>query len=196
VAGDGLCRLAFPDDFADNGGDGRPDVAAWAMGVGACVVEAMQPMLARRWMVVERAKGRIIVADSMLNLGREQGRALDAFLDAIDAADRRDLARFLLVAAGWLLKDGAAATGWVGGLDLRNLRMADRAEVGGAATAMLRRLDRLRRWDQEARGVGFLDEGYAASQSWKADWAEHGGDALWARARAIIAEVEPLGISS
>jgi hypothetical protein len=196
VAGDGLCRLAFPDDFADNQGDGRPDVAAWTSGVGACVVEALQPMLARRWMDLERAKGRIVVAGSMQGLGREQGRVLDAFLDAIDAAGRRDLARFLLVAAAGLLREGATATGWVGSLDLAGLRMADRAEVGRAATAMLARFDRLRRWDQEARGVGFLDEGYAASQLWKADWAGHGGDALWARARAIVAEVEPLSIPS
>jgi hypothetical protein len=196
VAGDGLCRLAFPDDFADNQGDGRPDVAVWASGVGACVVEALQPMLARRWVDVERAKGRITVAESMLRLGRVQGLFLDDFLDAIDAAGRHDLARFLLVAASGLLREGATASGWVGGLDLGGLRMADRAEVGRAATAMLRRLDRLRRWDQKARGVGYLDEGYALSQLWKADWAEHDGDALWARARAIIAEVEPLSIPS
>ena len=51
---------------------------------------------------------------------------------------------------------------------------------------------RMRGWAQEARGVAFFEETYAASQLWKADWERWQGDVLCPRADAIIREIEPL----
>src|SRR5262249_51843352 len=52
----GLCRLAFPEDFGDAKDDEPPDFAPWTEGVGACLLEALQPELAARWLEVERGK--------------------------------------------------------------------------------------------------------------------------------------------
>jgi hypothetical protein len=58
-----------------------------------------------------------------------------------------------------------------------------------------RHLERLHQWERRARGVGFLDEGYASSQVWKADWERYDGDELAARAAALVRQVEPLGVN-
>jgi hypothetical protein len=193
-ANDGLCRLMYPDQLARPDAGRAPDLSPWMQGVGPSLLEAFQPSLAGRWLTIERDKGTIGDGASMRVLGQAQGAVLDAFLDAIDAAGRRDLARFLLVVAAELLRDNPTATArdWIGSLDLTGLRLADRAEVYRAALVVPRQLDRLRRWDQEARTIGYFDEGYPAGQWWKAEWERHEGDVLWARARAILREVEPL----
>ena len=190
----GLCGLAFPDDYADFGVEGHPALKPWVSGPGACVVEALQPRLADRWLEVERRKGRFADAATMRALGAAQDRALEAFFAAADAAGRRDLARFLLVAAAGLLRDAPRARAWVGGLDLKGLRLADRVEIYRAAGALLRRLDRFRAWEADARAVGYFDEGYQAAQLYKADWEEWGGATLRERAEAILRELEPLAI--
>jgi hypothetical protein len=186
----------YPDRLAMPAAAAAPDLSPWMQGAGPCVLEAFQPSLAVRWLDIERANRAIEDAERMRALGRAQGCILDAFLDAIDAAGRRDLARFLLVVAAGLLRDGASARDWVGALDLEGRRLAERAEVYRAALAVLHRLDRLRGWGQQARTVGYFDEGYAAAQWWNAEWERHDGDALSARARAILREVEPLRVGS
>lgn len=190
----GLCHLAFPDDFAEHEVAGEPEMRPWVSGVGACVLEALQPRLATRWEEVERHKGRIGHVAKMRRLGDAQARALDAFLVAADADGRRDLARFLLVAASALLRDEPKARAWVGGLDLKGRRLADRTDTYRAARAMLDRLTHLRSWDAEARATGYFDEGYAAAQLWKSDWERLGGDAVQARAGAIVRDLESLPI--
>jgi hypothetical protein len=40
--------------------------------------------------------------------------------------------------------------------------------------------------------VAFFDEGYAASQLWKADWEARDGDAVCERAQAIIRRLDPM----
>ena len=194
IARHGLCALAFPDAAAEHGIGAGPDMVPWASGLGACVLEALQPRLADRWVEVERRKGQVTDGATIRALGAAQGRALDAFLAAADAAGRRDLARFLLVAAARLLRDDPHPRRWVGGLDLKALRLADRAEVYRAAGVFFRRLDRLREWEAQARAVGYFDDGYQAAQLFKADWEAWGGDTLRDRARAILRELEPLAI--
>ena len=51
---------------------------------------------------------------------------------------------------------------------------------------------RLQRWQRKARGVGYLDEGYAASQLWKTDLEHNGGEELAARAASLVRQIEPL----
>ena len=192
-ARDGLCRVAFPDDFAGIDPGDPPDFAPWVEGVGACVLESFQAMLVRRWVEVERFKGQLRDAATMTALGRSQERVLEALLDAVDRVGRRDLARFLLSAASTLLGDDRAPGAWVGSLNLVGLRLADRAEVHRDALVFLRSLDRLRSWERSSRDVGYFDEGYVASQLWKADWEASNGERLCDRAADVARAVDPMG---
>jgi hypothetical protein len=188
-----LCRLAFPEDFIGAKPGVGPDYSTWTGGLGACVLEALQPYLAARWVALERQKLAVTDPSRMLALGRAQEATLGAFLDALDAAGRPDLARFLLSAASTLLRDARSPRAWVGSLDLGGLRVAERAEVHRAALAFLHSFGRLQAWERRARGVGYFDERYAASQLWKADWEAHAGEMLCEHATAIARAVDPLG---
>jgi hypothetical protein len=125
-----------------------------------------------------------------------QEQALGAFLAAAAAVGRRDLARFVLAAAARLLAIEPPPSAWVAALDVGGLRIADRADVYRAATAFLRRLETLEAWQRHARGVGFLDEDYAASQLWKSDWEDFQGDQIIRRANAVIHALDPLQTQS
>ncbi len=188
----GLCRLAYPEDYAAAPADAEPNFAAWTDGVGACVLEALQPELAARWVAVEGGKSRIMEWQAMRDLGRSQERVLTAFLDAVEKAGRLDLARFLLRAAGELLGEHANAEMWVGGLTGAGPRLADRTATYQGALALLRQMPRLQSWERRARSVGYFDEGYQASQLWKSDWERHDGDALADRAAAIVRQLDPM----
>jgi hypothetical protein len=187
-----LCWLAFPEDYTAVPVGARPNFVPWTNGAGACMLEALQPELARRWIEVESNKERLVDPQAMRVLGLAQERVLTAFLDAIEQAGRIDLARFLLQAAAVLLGPHAHAGMWTARLNMTGQRVADRAATYQAATILLRTLDRLQAWERRARGVGYFDEGYAASQLWKADWDQVQGDALVERARAIVQQLDPM----
>jgi hypothetical protein len=53
-------------------------------------------------------------------------------------------------------------------------------------------MEALEQWQQQALSVGYFDEGYQASQLWKADWEAANGNVVAARARAVVEMVEPL----
>jgi hypothetical protein len=189
----GLCRLAFPQDFGEAKDEDAPNFAPWTEGVGACLLEALQPELARRWLQVERGKEDVADYPKMRALGQSQELVLDAYYKAVEAAGRWDLARFVLETAAGVLPVGAQARTWVGGLQTPpGARLADRADTYRAATAFLRSLERLATWTARARRTGYFDEGYAASQLWLADWERCDGDARLARAREIIRQLDPL----
>jgi hypothetical protein len=188
----GLCWLAYPEDYAAAPATARPDFEPWLTGVGSCVLEALQPVLAMRWIAVESSKERIADPQVMRGLGQAQDRVLDAFLDAVEAAGRLDLARFLLQASHVLLGPHAHAGMWTQRLHMAGQRVADRAATYQAAAALLRRLERLQGWERQARGVGYFDEGYHASQLWKSDWDQYKGDVLHARAEAIVRQLDPM----
>jgi hypothetical protein len=156
------------------------------------MLEAMQADLAERWVKVESSKETITGPEAMRDLGQAQDRALGAFLDAVEKAERRDLARFLLRAAHRLLGPYAHSGMWNGGLQWGGIRLADRAATNQAATAFLRHLDRLNGWARWARTVGYFDEGYDAAQLWLADWEHFEGDQLHARAQAIVKALDPM----
>jgi hypothetical protein len=187
-----LCWLAFPEDFTAAPTGTRPNFAPWTDGVGACILEALQPELVRRWIEVESSKDRIAGPQAMRVLGLAQERVLTAFLDAVEQAGRMDLARFLLQAAAALLGPHAHAGMWTAKLNFTGLRVADRAATYQASTIFLRTLDRLQTWERRARGVGYFDEGYAASQLWKTDWERVQGDRLIERAHAIVQQLDPM----
>jgi hypothetical protein len=188
----GLCWLAYPEDFSGAAPGVRPDFGPWTSGLGACMLEALQPELAARWVQVEGGKERITDPQVMRGLGQAQDRVLSAFLDAVEAAGRLDLARFVLRAAAQLLGTYANAGMWSGSLQMGGQRLADRAATYQAAVAFLRHLERLQHWERRARVVGYFDEGYAASQLWKSDWDHYQGDALVGRAQGIIHTLDPM----
>ncbi len=173
-------------------GGAAPNFGPWMTGVGACILEALQTDLARRWEQVEGGKERIIEPSAMQALGESQERVLTVFLDAVEAAGRWDLARFLLRVLANLLGPHAHAGMWTGRLHLPGTRLSDRAAVYESAVTVLRQAVRLRDWARRARGVGYFDDGYAAAQIWQADWEHYAGDLLCERAHAIARQLDPM----
>jgi hypothetical protein len=188
----GLCWLAYPEDYAAAPARAKPNFAPWIDSSAAWVLEALQEELTARWIQVESSKERLAEPQVMRNLGQAQERVLNAFLDAVEQAGRLDLARFLLRAAVVLIGPHAHPGMWTAKLHLTGQRLADRAATYQAAATFLRRMDRLQELDRKARAVGYFDEGYAASQLWKADWEQAQGDDLVGRAQAIIRQLDPM----
>jgi hypothetical protein len=194
----GLCRLAYPEDFAQQAANAPPpDFAPWVNGPGAWMLEALQPVLKACWLHAERRKAQVGDWQALRALGLSQERVLGAFTAAADAAGRPDLVRFLLQTAAELLMPNVTPAFFVGGLQGGGPpRLADRFEVYRRAVALLRHLDALQRWERRARTIGFLDEGYAAAQLWKSDWERLGGEELAARAQAVVRQIEPLRVQA
>lgn len=192
----GLCRLAYPEDFGPQISEQPFDLLPWTEGAGSVILEAWQSELAERWREVERSKEEISDFARMRALGASQEQVLTAFLEAVETTNRLDLARFLLVTAEKVVPPSASVSHWVGSLQpVAGQRLADRAETYEAATAFLRQLPRLKQWERRARATGYFDEGYAAAQLWLADWEEHHGDAVEARARAVLKQLDPMTLS-
>jgi hypothetical protein len=188
----GLCRLAFPDDFAENADNPDPDFAPWTTGLGACILEALQHALAASWLEIEREKCRVLDWQQLRALGRSQEQVLTHFLDAVEAAERPDLARFVMRAAAEVLTEDVRPAFWVGGLQSTGPRMADRQETNLAALALVRQFERFRRWERQARSVGYFDEGYGRCKLYLADWERCAGDVIAARAQAIVEALDPM----
>src|SRR5262249_48709045 len=147
-------------------------------GLGAAMLEALQPDLTARWLQVEGSKERLADPQAMRALGQSQDRVLSAFLNAVEKAGRRDLARFLLRAAAYLVGRHPHPGMWPGGLQMGGMRLADRAATYQAATAFLRHLDRLAAWERWARTIPHYEEEYKAAQLWLADWEDYQGEQL------------------
>lgn len=179
-----LCRLAFPDDFADSPRDTVPDFRPWTRGVAAGILEALQEELMDRWLDIERDKARIHDWRRVRAIGLAQEQILDALFQALEPARRLDLGRFVLNAAAIVVADRPDT--WVERLELGELRLAERAEVYRASLVLLNQLERLHGLEQQARAVGYYDEGYAAAQLFKAEWEQARGDDLHAAAEQSL----------
>lgn len=188
-----FCWIASPGDLTDADEPVVPDFGPLFAGVRAVVLECLQPHLAIRWIRSERAKGQIGDWRKMRQQGRAELAALQAFLAAAEAANRIDLARFVLKANASLFVGELSPAFWTGGLQGSGPpRLADRLDTHRAALAVPRLMEVLDDWQQRARNVGYFDEGYQASQLWKQDWEAADGDRVAARARAAVEMVEPL----
>jgi hypothetical protein len=187
LADHALCRLAFPQDYAADAPP--PDMAPWMHSPGSCLLEALQAELADRWVEIERGKTHLQLPSAMQRIGRSQWAALDALLSAAEAAGRRDLVRFLLVAAQRIFRTPPSPRAWVRSLDVSGLRLSERADVYRDALALPHALETLHRWQREALATGYTDEGYAAAQLWKSQWERLEGDLVCRHARAMIAEL-------
>ena len=189
---DGLCRLTFVEELVEQTGRFRIDWSTWTTGLGASVLEALQSWLADRWIEIESKKEIITTVARIRKIGAAQQRVYGEFLDVLEQVQRRDLARCFLVAAGRLLQDQPTARKWIRNLDVSKERLADRQTIYRESLAFLRQMERLQTWQRDAASVSYFDDGYAASQLWKADWEHWGGEQLCERARAILREIEPI----
>jgi hypothetical protein len=130
-------------------------------GAGAIVVDALGRELADRWRAAELAKRTLDNPDELLVFGRAQSETLDRFMTACDAAGRRDLAGFVLDAARPLLERSLSPAPQL--LD-PSKPLSTRSAARLAAGALLRGVRRWAQWDEQHRGVRFIDDGYDAAQ--------------------------------
>ncbi len=189
-----LVRLANAGDFAGPDGLQAPDYASCFQGVRVAILECLQPLFAQRWIRSERAKGQIGDWRRMRLQGEAELAVLRSYLQAAKDAHRPDVARFVVNANAALFAPPELGLGfWTGGLQGQGPgRLADRIETQRVALAFPRQLETLQGWERQARNVGYHEEGYAASQLWKADWEKARGDALAAQARVLVERLDPL----
>lgn len=188
-----LCWISFPGDMVGGDDVTPPGFAPVFDGLRAVILECLQTHLTARWLRAERLKGQIGDWRRMRQQGQAEFTALRAFLDAAANAQRMDLARFVLRTNAALFRTDTTPVFWTGGLQGSGPpRLADRLDTQRAALAVPRQMEVLETWQERALNVGYFDEGYQASQMWKAEWEAVNGDRVAGRARAAIAMLEPL----
>jgi hypothetical protein len=138
-----------------------PDFTSIVTGTGAMVVDALGGELADRWRGAELHKRQLENPDELLAVGRAQSAALEKFMTACDAAQRRDLAGFVLDAARPLLERNIAPVAQL--LDPQK-PLSTRSQARLAAGALLRGVQTWSHWDEQHRGVRFIDDNYAVAQ--------------------------------
>jgi hypothetical protein len=190
---DGLCALLHPQLVAACGKPLIVDFGPWLTPGGVAVLESLQQRLARKWLQVELQKAKLASPPQMRSIARALRSIVEQYTQAIRAAGRRDLGRWLLVVAQQLFAGSPPAARWTGNLDVKNMRIADRMELYRDALSFVRHLTDFETWQREAASVGYFDEGYAAMQLWKSDWETYRGDAWCAAAHEVLRQVEPLG---
>lgn len=188
----GLCWLCYPEDFGKAPIEECPNFEPWIVGLGACIMEALQTELTERWIQIEGSKERIASPTTMQGLGASQQKALTGFLDAVEKAGRLDLARFVLRAATVIVSPYAHAGMWTGALNTSGMRLADRTAVYQSAMVFLHQLGRFPSWAQRARATSYFDEDYHAAQLFLTDWEQYQGHLLCERAQTIIRQMDPL----
>jgi hypothetical protein len=194
IGAHGLIRLAFPDDFSS--ATQEPSFAPWLGGLGASILEALEPWLVERWIAIEQRKRAIGDWSALAALGREQDRMLSAFTTAAESANRPDLVRFVLRIAAAVLPADVSKDMFSGGLQGNGpARLSDRIEVLRMAVAIPRHVLQLHNWERRCRAIGYLDEGYSVAQLWLAEWERLGGDALAERAESLVNEIKPLRVN-
>lgn len=130
-------------------------------GAGPIVVEALSEELARRWQAGEVAKRSMTDPAELVAMGAAQDAVLGGFLDACDAKQRRDLAAFVIEAVHPLIERNVMPV--PGQLD-PTAPLSVRAGARSSAGALLRALVRWSEWDQQHRGVRFIDDNYQSAQ--------------------------------
>jgi len=188
-----LCWATFPGDMVEGDEVTPPNFAPMFEGQRAVLLECLQPHLTHRWIRSERMKGQMGDWKKMRQQGRAEFAALQAFLKAAAEAKRTDLARFVLRTNAALFTSEMTPVFWTGGLQGSGPpRLADRLDTQRSALAVPRQMDILEGWQNSALNVGYFDDGYQASQMWKADWEAVSGNRVAARARATVEMLEPL----
>jgi hypothetical protein len=138
-----------------------PPFTSLVLGAGPIVVEALSEELARRWQASEVAKRSMTDPAELVTLGAAQDAVLQGFLDACDKHRRRDLGTFVLDAVYPLITRNVMPT--PGQLD-PSAPLSVRASARSSAGSLLRALVRWSEWDQQHRGIRFIDDDYQTAQ--------------------------------
>jgi hypothetical protein len=194
VLGSALCWVVQPAALArheapDAARDDRPELD---LGEGAPLrffLEAWQPLLARTWARVERAKGEVTDPGELARIGRAQDFVLTALLAEANQMKRRDLCGFIVEAAAQVLSPKLTGDDWVRSLS-PTTPLRDRTEARKQSGALLKALGTLRQWDQEHRAVRFFEEDeYVKAQSMVGAW-EVLGDKGFREAERLLSELQ------
>jgi hypothetical protein len=191
-----LIALLFPETRAEQRITGAVDFTPWVRDEGAWLTETIAPLLANRWVRLEREKRQSADLAFLRLLSTAQQQVLDAFLDAVTRAERWDLARWLLSAAGGVLREVPAEERYFASFRADGMRMTERSMLYEQGLALFRGLERLQLHHRHARSVGFHDEGYQASQLWKSDWEHLHGDAICHQAGELVRQNVPLRLGA
>jgi hypothetical protein len=138
-----------------------PAFDSLTVGAGPILVEALSEEIARRWQAGEVAKRSMTDPTELVTIGTAQEAVLNGFLDACDNKNRRDLGGFVLDAVQPLIERNIIPA--PGQLD-PTAPLSVRANARSSAGALLRALVRWSDWDQQHRGVRFIDDNYASVQ--------------------------------
>jgi hypothetical protein len=182
-----LVVLANVVELARVGPLEAPSFDAAALGL---TIEGIGGLLTRSWVSGELAKREVAEPEVLSRIGAAQEQVLDAFLAAIDKAQARQLANFLVDAAAEWLRTPRTPEDLVRGLSTEAPLRA-RTEARRRAGAFMRALARLRTWDAEHRGTRFIDDGYDLAQALVARW-ERLGDAGFNAAARLVEALEAL----
>lgn len=159
---------------------GKPDFSRWFAPDHQWALEVWQEPLGEAWTSTAFACASETDLEDLRRVGDAINRVADDFSIASTAAERRDLGRFWLAAArNVAVRGGFESDRWFGKVSLAALPMHQRQQVYRLGLAMPRIVtERLTVWNREARNIGFLDDGYAASQLFKSDWDRLAGDSV------------------
>ena len=181
-----FCWLTNPGDVADPDGTKPqpPDFAPLFTGQRAVLLECLQTHLAHRWMRSERAKGQIGDWRKMRQQGQAEFAALRNFLQAADAAQphRPRAVRAANQRRGTDRPTTRRCSGPAGYRGAARRAWPTDSRRSGPRWRVPRQMETLDAWQERARNVGYFDEGYQASQMWKAEWEAANGDRVAARA--------------
>lgn len=166
------------------------DVPAFDVARLALWVDGLRSLLARAWVSAEADKAHVIDPGALARFGQAQGRVLAAFFTALDGAGRRDLATFLVDAAARWLALGRPVASYSAQLP-GDAPLRARTDARRASAAFLRAIATLRAWDEQHRGVRFMDDGYEDAQRLLKDW-QRLGEAGFARAAALVRELDAI----
>jgi hypothetical protein len=191
-----LIALLFPETRAEQRITGGVDFAPWVQPEGAWITETITPLLAQRWVRIEREKRQSADLAFIRLLSSTQQQVLDAFLDAVTRCGRWDLARWLLSAAGDVLREVPAHERYFPRFRTDGMRMTERSMLYEQGLVLFRGLERLQEHHRQARSVGFHEEGYQASQLWKSDWERLHGDAICNQAGELVRQNLPLRLGA
>lgn len=158
----GLVWLGFPELMMESRGDFKPTLFDdLTTGVGAMVIEALTPRLASHWHALEMSKRAMTKPTDVIELGRTQEMVSNHFMDICNQIGRRDLTRFILEAAAPMLAKNLSPKPQ--SLDAES-SLLDRTTAKSQAGTLLRAVRTWNQWDQQHRGVRFIDDNYDVSQ--------------------------------
>lgn len=188
-------HLGFPRTRVD-GLHSDLNFGRWLTPSGVILLECLQDQLARSWFAMEVGKAAIVKPRCMSEFASFQDRVLRSYLRAIDAAGRRDLARFLLVVGRKLFGQSDGVEAWTAALPAVQGSLRERHQARREAATLATVLTDLGVWQRQAQGIGFTDDNYEVGQLCKQLWETQQGDKTLATAAAIAREAGRLGLDA